>query len=323
MNTNTLQNINIGVDTGKSQLDIYIRPLDVFFTVPNNENGIKQALATIKKHNPQRIVIEATGRLEMPFVLACTEAKLPIVRANPVHIKRFAGAIGRRAKNDRLDAQLIAHYGEAIKPDLTVIKAKNIRLMSDLVIRRNQLLAMQTMEKNRIQILPKHLHSTITPILTAIKNQVSKIENKLVKLIEDCPEYQTKNTLLQSVPGIGNIAAASIISNVPELGYITNKQAASLIGVAPITRESGRYKGKRVIQGGRAQVRTVLYMAMMSAMQCNPVFKDTYARLLEAGKPKKVAIIACVRKMVVILNSMLRDGIMWDQNIAQNKGLTP
>ncbi|OIN04738.1 IS110 family RNA-guided transposase [Shewanella algae] len=323
MNTNTLQNINIGVDTGKSQLDIYIRPLDVFFTVPNNEKGIKQALTTIKKHNPQRIVIEATGRLEMPFVLACTEAKLPIVRANPVHIKRFAGAIGRRAKNDRLDAQLIAHYGEAIKPDLTVIKAKNIRLMSDLVIRRNQLLAMQTMEKNRIQILPKHLHSTMTPILTAIKNQVSKIENKLVKLIEDCPEYQTKNTLLQSVPGIGNIAAASIISNVPELGYITNKQAASLIGVAPITRESGRYKGKRVIQGGRAQVRTVLYMAMMSAMQCNPVFKDTYARLLEAGKPKKVAIIACVRKMVVILNSMLRDGIMWDQNIAQNKGLTP
>ncbi|WP_412501008.1 IS110 family transposase [Shewanella chilikensis] len=323
MNTNTLQNINIGVDTGKSQLDIYIRPLDVFFTVPNNEKGIKQALATIKKHNPQRIVIEATGRLEMPFVLACTEAKLPIVRANPVHIKRFAGAIGRRAKNDRLDAQLIAHYGEAIKPDLTVIKAKNIRLMSDLVIRRNQLLAMQTMEKNRIQILPKHLHSTMTPILTAIKNQVSKIENKLVKLIEDCPEYQTKNTLLQSVPGIGNIAAASIISNVPELGYITNKQAASLIGVAPITRESGRYKGKRVIQGGRAQVRTVLYMAMMSAMQCNPVFKDTYARLLEAGKPKKVAIIACVRKIVVILNSMLRDGIMWDQNIAQNKGLTP
>ncbi|WP_368881716.1 IS110 family transposase [Shewanella algae] len=323
MNTNTLQNINIGVDTGKSQLDIYIRPLDVFFTVPNNEKGIKQALTTIKKHNPQRIVIEATGRLEMPFVLACTEAKLPIVRANPVHIRRFAGAIGRRAKNDRLDAQLIAHYGEAIKPDLTVIKAKNIRLMSDLVMRRNQLLAMQTMEKNRIQILPKHLHSTMTPILTAIKNQVSKIENKLVKLIEDCPEYQTKNTLLQSVPGIGNIAAASIISNVPELGYITNKQAASLIGVAPITRESGRYKGKRVIQGGRAQVRTVLYMAMMSAMQCNPVFKDTYARLLEAGKPKKVAIIACVRKMVVILNPMLRDGIMWDQNIAQNKGLTP
>ncbi|SDH81050.1 transposase [Vibrio xiamenensis] len=318
MNTNTLQNINIGVDTGKSQLDIYIRPLDLFFTVPNNDKGIKQALTTIKKHNPQRIVIEATGRLEMPFVLACVEAKLPIVRANPVHIKRFAGAIGRRAKNDRLDAELIAHYGEAIKPELTIIKAKNIRLMSDLVIRRNQLLSMQTMEKNRMQILPKTLHSTIKPMLTAMKNQITKLEEKLVKLIEDSPEYQSKNTILQSVPGIGNIAAASIISNVPELGYITNKQAASLIGVAPITRESGRYKGKRVIQGGRAQVRTVLYMAMMSAMQCNPVFKATYSRLVEAGKPKKVAIIACVRKMVVILNSMLRDGVMWDENIAKN-----
>ncbi len=318
MNTNTLQNINIGVDTGKAQLDIFIRPLNLFFTVSNDNKGIKDAIKTIKKHSPERIVIEATGRLEMPFVLACAEAKLPIVRANPIHVKRFAGAIGRRAKNDRLDAELIAHYAEAIKPDISIIKAENIRLMSDLVIRRNQLLSMQTMEKNRIQVLPKSLHSTIKPMLTAMKKQISNIEDKLIKLIESCPDYQTKNDILQSVPGIGNIAAASIISNVPELGYITNKQAASLIGVAPITRESGRYKGKRVIQGGRAQVRTVLYMAMMSAMQCNPVFKATYTRLVQSGKPKKVAIIACVRKMVVILNSMLRDGVMWDENTAKN-----
>lgn len=318
MNTKLKQSINVGVDTGKTQLDIHIRPLDIFFSVENTDKGIKKALGIINKYSPERIVIEATGRLEMPFVLACTEANLPIVRANPVHIKRFAGAIGRRAKNDRLDAELIAHYSEVIKPQLTIIKAENIRLMSDLVIRRNQLLSMQTMEKNRIQVLPKSLHSTIKPMLTAMKNQITKIESKLVKLIEDSPEYQSKNTILQSVPGIGNIAAASIISNVPELGYITNKQAASLIGVAPITRESGRYKGKRVIQGGRAQVRTVLYMAMMSAMQCNPVFKNTYTRLVAAGKPKKVAIIACVRKMVVILNSMLRDGVMWDENIVKN-----
>ncbi|WP_224164851.1 IS110 family RNA-guided transposase [Vibrio penaeicida] len=317
MNTNTLQNINIGVDTGKTQLDIFIRPLNLFFAVSNDDKGIKDAIKTIKKHSPERIVIEATGRLEMPFVLACAEAQLPIVRANPIHVKRFAGAIGRRAKNDRLDAELIAYYAEAIV-EISIIKAENIRLMSDLVIRRNQLLSMQTMEKNRIQVLPKSLHSTIKPVLTAMKKQISNIEDKLVKLIESCPDYQTKNDILQSVPGIGNIAAASIISNVPELGYITNKQAASLIGVAPITRESGRYKGKRVIQGGRAQVRTVLYMAMMSAMQCNPVFKATYTRLVQSGKPKKVAIIACVRKMVVILNSMLRDGAMWDENISKN-----
>lgn len=314
MKNKALQNINVGVDTGKHQLDIYIRPLDIYFTVPNTEKGIKAAVQTIKKHQPQRVVIEATGRLEMPFILACDNAKLPYVIANPLHIKRFAGAIGQRVKNDRLDAALIAHFAEAIKPKLTQLKSENIQLMSDLVTRRNQLLTIQTMEKNRLQILPKSLQSSIKPILTALKNQIDKIESKINKLINECPEYRAKNDLLQTMPGIGNIAAASIISNVPELGYITNKQAASLIGVAPITRESGRFKGKRTIQGGRAQVRTVLYMAMMSAIQCNPVFKATYHRLLEAGKPKKVAIIACIRKMVVILNSMLRDGVEWDSN---------
>ena len=288
MNTNTLQNINVGVDTGKSQLDIYIRPLDIYFTVPNTEKGISDAIKTIKKHKPQRVVIEATGRLEMPFILACDKAKLPYVIANPLRIKRFAGAIGQRAKNDRLDAALIAHYAERVQPELTKLKSENIRLMSDLVTRRNQLLTMQTMERNRLQILPKNISSTITPILTALKNQIEKVEAKIAKLIESCPEYQAKNTILQSMPGVGKVLAASLISNVPELGFITNKQASSLIGVAPITRESGRFKGKRLIQGGRSQVRTVMYMAMMSAIQCNPVFKATYERLLTAGKPKKV-----------------------------------
>jgi transposase len=287
MNKTTVQNICVGVDTGKTQLDIYLRSIDHFFSVENNESGIKKAIKILKQYSLDRIVIEATGRLEMPFVLACAEHQLSIVRANPIYIKRFAGAIGRRAKNDRLDAQLIAHYAEAIKPKITQLQPEKIRLMSDLVIRRNQVLGMQTMEKNRLQILPKTLHGTIKPVLTALKNQIVKIEEKLGKLIADNTEYKEKNTLLQSVPGIGNIAAISIISNVPELGFITNKQAASLIGVAPITKESGRYKGKRTIQGGRAQVRTVLYMAMMSAMQCNPVFKAMYQRLLSAGKPKK------------------------------------
>ncbi|MFM2607836.1 IS110 family transposase [Vibrio chagasii] len=306
MNTNTLQNINVGVDTGKSQLDIYIRPLDIYFTVPNTDKGISDAIKAIKKHKPQRVVIEATGRLEMPFILACDKAKLPYVVANPLRIKRFAEAIGQRAKNDRLDAEL------------TKLKSENIRLMSDLVTRRNQLLTMQTMERNRLQILPKNISSTITPILTALKNQLEKVEAKIEKLIESCPEYQAKNTILQSMPGVGKILAASLISNVPELGFITNKQASSLIGVAPVTRESGRFKGKRMIKGGRPQVRTVMYMAMMSAIQCNPVFKATYERLLAAGKPKKVAIVACMRKMVVTLNSMLRDGAMWDKDSVKN-----
>jgi transposase len=312
MNTQTNQRINIGVDTGKYQLDIYIRPLDIAFSVTNNDEGIKQAINTLKQYQPERIVIEATGRLEMAFVIACSKAKLPFVIANPVHIKRFAGAIGRRAKTDKLDAQLIAHYGEAIQPQLSSLKPEIMQQMSDLVARRNQLLTMQTMEKNRLQILPKELMMTIKPILTAIKQQIAKIEQKIVTLIESNPDYQNKNELLQSMNGIGKIAAASIISNLPELGYITNKQAAALVGVAPMNKESGRYKGQRKIQGGRHQVRTVLYMAMMSAIQSNPDFKSMYQRLLNTGKPKKVALIACVRKMVIILNSMLRDGSRWE-----------
>lgn len=316
MNTVTNQSINVGVDTGKHQLDIYIRPLDIFFSVSNNDDGIKKAIKKIKSHNPERIVIEATGRLEMAFILDCAKANLPFVIANPINVKRFAGAIGQKAKTDKLDAKLIAHYSEAIKPKLSTLKPENMRLMSDLVARRNQLLVMQTMEKNRIQILPKHLASTIKPILTTLKNQIQKIEKKIIELIESCPEYQDRNEILQSMKGIGKIASASIISNLPELGYITNKQASALVGVAPMNKESGRYKGMRKIQGGRAQVRTVLYMAMMSAIQSNHVFKETYQRLVASGKPKKVAIIACIRKMIVILNSMLRDGVKWNDKIA-------
>lgn len=313
MKASTNQNINIGVDTGKFQLDIYIRPLDIYFTVANDEIGIKEAVKTIKKHSPERIIIEATGRLEMPFIMACAKANLPFVIANPIHIKRFAGAIGQRAKTDKLDAQLIAHYGEAIKPRLSTLKPDTMQAMSDLVSRRNQLLVMQTMEKNRLQILPKSLAMTIKPVLTLFKHQIKKIEDKLFQLIESCPDYQAKNTILQSMKGIGKIAAVSIISNLPELGYISSKQASSLVGVAPMNRESGLYKGTRKIQGGRHQVRTVLYMAMMSAIQSNPVFKAHYNKLVAAGKPKKVAIIACIRKMVVILNSMLRDGVLWEE----------
>ena len=317
MNSENNQNeINIGVDTGKTQLDIYIRPLDIFFSVSNDEKGIKKAITEIRKYKPTRIIIEATGRLEHAFIMACSKANLPFVVANPAHIKKFAGAIGRLAKTDKLDAQLIAHFGEAIKPVLSTLKPENMQLMSDLLSRRRQLMTMQTMEKNRLQIMPKEISSFIKPMLTAIKNQLEKIDNKLIKLIKDCEEYKAKNDIIQSMPGVGKVVAFNLLSDMPELGYITNKQASALIGTAPINRESGIYVGKRMIRGGRPKIRTVMYMAMMSAMQCNPVFKATYQRLLAAGKPKKVAIIACVRKMIVILNSMVRDGVMWDPKMS-------
>lgn len=313
MNSKNNQNeINVGVDTGKVQLDIYIRPLDIYFTVTNDDIGIKQAILKIKRYMPTRVIIEATGRLEQPFIIACANANIPFVLANPVKIKRFAGAIGQAAKTDKLDAQLIAHYGAAIKPSLSQLKPDKMRLMSDLLSRRRQLMEMQTMEKNRLQIMPKTIPSFIKPVLTALKNQLEKIDLKLQKLINECDEYKKKNEIIQSVPGVGNVVAFNLLSEMPELGYITNKEASSLVGVAPFNRESGSYKGKRMIRGGRAQIRTVMYMAMMSAIQCNSKFKRIYERLLEAGKPKKVAIIACLRKLIVTLNSMVKDGVMWD-----------
>ena len=214
--------VNVGVDTGKYQLDIYIRPLDVFFSVTNDGEGIKEALIEIK-NSPQCIIIEATGRLEHAFIVACSKANLPFVVANPLHIKRFAGAIGRITKTDQLDAQLIVHYGKAIKPKLSQLKPENIRLMSDLLSRRRQLITIQTMEKNRLKIMPKVLAGAIKPTLTVIKNQIEKVDKKLLKIIEECPEYQLKNDILQSMPGIENIVAFSLLSDMPELGTISNK----------------------------------------------------------------------------------------------------
>lgn len=316
-NKNNQKEINIGVDTGKHQLDIYIRPLDIFFSVSNDEKGIEESINIIKQHNPTRIIIEATGRLEHAFIMACSKNKLPFVVANPVHVRRFAGAIGQLAKTDPLDAKLIAHYGEAIKPALSELKPESMRLMSDLLARRRQLMTMQTMEKNRLQIMPKEVAQFIKPILTAIKNQIQKTDLKLVKLIQSCEEYKEKNDIIQSMPGIGNVVAFNLLGNMPELGYITNKQAAALVGVAPINKESGSYTGKSKIRGGRYQVRTAMFMAMMSAIQCNPIFKEMYQRLLAKGKPKKTAIIACVRKMIVILNSMVRDGVYWNPEMGK------
>ncbi|MEE9338694.1 MAG: IS110 family transposase [Methylococcaceae bacterium] len=318
LNTQELiEEINVGVDTGKHQLDIVIRPLDIYFSVSNDEKGIKKAIIEIKKYHPTRIIIEATGRLEYEFIFACSKADLPFVVANPLHVKKFAGAIGRLAKADHLDADLIAHYGEAIKPNLSTLKPESIRLMSDLLSRRRQLTSMQTMEKNRLKIMPEKISSFINPILTALKNQLDKVDKKLIKLIGECPEYQAKNDILQSMPGIGNIVAFSLLADMPELGNISSKQAAALIGVAPFNRESGSYKGQRKIKGGRYQIRTAMFMAMMSAIQCNPVFKTKYEQLVADGKPKKIALIACVRKMIVILNSMLRDGVKWELNHAK------
>lgn len=313
---NRSSEINVGVDVGKFQLDIHIRPADIHFSVSNDTQGIREALKTLGKHRPDRIVVEATGRLEQAFVCACAKAGLPFVIANPVHIKKFAGAIGQLAKTDKLDARLIARYGEMIQPELSKLKPEIIKDISDLLSRRNQLVKMQTMEKNRLQIMPKSVQGSLQAILKTLQKEIAKLDKQLLTLIDSCEEYREKSDILKSVPGVGNVTVITLLSCFPELGYITNKQAAALAGVAPMNRESGRYHGVRKIRGGRHQVRTVIFMGMMSAIQCNPVFKAKYEALVKAGKSKKVALIACVRKLIVTLNSMVRDGTKWRSEMA-------
>lgn len=310
-----IHEINVGIDTGKHQLDIYIRPLGEYFTVTNDEKGIKEAIKRIKPHKPTRIIIEATGRLETAFACAATKAKLPIVIANTYHVHNFAVSTGKRAKTDRLDAKMIAHYGEALKPRLTEIKADNIRLISDLLVRRNQLIDMRTMEKNQLSILPKALHKSIKQLQKYLQKDIEKTEIQLDKLIALTPQWQETLTILLSVKGVGKVLAYTLLSDLPELGQLNRKEIAALVGVAPANKESGAYKGSRKIRGGRHRIRTVLFMAMMSAIQSNPKFKSIYKQLVSAGKPKKVAIVACMRRLITILNTMVKNGTVWDENL--------
>lgn len=308
--------INVGVDTGKKQLDIYIRPVGDYFTVPNTDKGIKDALKRIKHYPVKRIVIEATGRLELPFACAVSHANLPLVIANPLQVHQFALATGQLAKTDKLDAEMIAHYGEAIQPRLTQIKPENTQKISDLLIRRSELLTMRTMEKNRLSILPKHLQTGIKQHINYLTKAMDKLEKTLDQLIVKTSEWNRLMTLLLSVKGVGKVLAYTLISELPELGQLNRKKIAALVGVAPMNKESGAYKGQRRIRGGRYRIRTVLFMAMLSAVQSNTKFKRIYTRMIEAGKPKKVALVACMRRLITILNIMVKNDTCWDEKLA-------
>jgi transposase len=266
--------------------------------------------------SPARIVIEATGRLELPFVLAAQAAALPVTVANPKYVRRFADALGQLAKTDRLDAQVIAHFGEALKPEPTEILSKNARLISDLLARRSQLTEMSTMEKNRLSILPKALHASLNRHLKQLQTEIRRIEQQLDRLIDLAPDWQQKRDRLMSVNGVGKILTYTLLSDLPELGQLNRREIASLVGIAPMNKESGSFKGKRRIRGGRAHVRTVLFLVAMSAIRSNPVLRAKYQQLKAAGKPPKVALVACMRKLLTILNVMMKNGECWNPKMA-------
>ncbi|SEB14579.1 transposase [Marinobacterium iners DSM 11526] len=308
--------INVGVDVGKSKLDIVLHPLDLHFQIPNDEESILKVIHVLKKRNIERIVVEATGRHEHAFVFACDQANLPIVVVNPISIRRYAQAIGVLAKTDKIDASVIARFAATIQPDIKPIPDKQSRLIKDLLIRRSQLLEMQTMEKNRLQILPKALHRSIKTLLRSLQTQISTITKQIDEAVMQVKHWRTKTEILTSVPGVGKVLAYTLLSDLPELGKLNRKEIAALVGVAPMNRESGSWNGKRRIRGGRHRIRTVMFMAMLSSIQCNPVFKRFYEHLKAQGKLPKVAIIACMRKLIVVLNTMLKNETRWGENMA-------
>ncbi len=317
MNNTEIQTpVNVGVDVGKANLDIALHPSGQFYTIPNTEAHIRRFVRILKNYEVERIVVEASGRHEHALVQACDQAGLPIIIVNPISVRRYAQAIGVLAKTDRIDAQVIAQYAATLKPEPKPIPDKTSQRIKDLLVRRSQLLEMSTMEKNRLQILPKSLHRSIKSMLRMLQNQIETVTRQIEQEVAKVDQWRTKMEIMTSVPGVGKVLAYTFLSELPELGSLNRKEIAALVGVAPINRDSGKLNGKRRIRGGRHRVRTVMFMAMLSSIQCNPVFKRFYERLKAQGKIPKVALIACMRKMIVVLNTMIKNQESWRAEMA-------
>jgi transposase len=303
--------VNVGVDVGKDVLDICIHEKGLHWQEPNTPEGVKTLLKRLAHYQVERLVMEATGRYQFLLAEQAYVRDIPVCIMKPLSIRRYAGAIEQLAKTDKIDAQVIAEFAAVIKPRPTPAKSKKLILIKDLLARRRQVMEMRTQELNRLQIMGKHIAASCKRLLNHLDKEVARIELMLDEQVDAEDEWAEKKELLKSAPGIGNTMVYTLLADLPELGTMSNKQAAALVGVAPINRDSGKLRGKRRVYGGRAGVRTTLYMATLSATQCNPVIRQFYQRLVAMGKHKKVAITACMRKFIIILNAMLRDNMVW------------
>ena len=302
----------IGIDVSKKQLDVAVRPDGNRWSAAYDETEVSSLVKRLNDLAPSLIVIEATGGLETPLVSALAAASLPVVVCNPRQVRDFAKATGKLAKTDTIDADVLAHFGEALRPEIRPLKDEQTQALTELLARRRQLVDMRTAEKNRLNCSSKKVKNDILQHIKWLEKRLKDIEADLENFIKQTPVWRTKDEIVQSVPGVGPVMSLALLSGVPELGSLNRHQIAALIGVAPFNRDSGQFKGKRTIWGGRANVRSVLYMSALAAIRCNPVIKPFYNRLIKAGKLPKVAITACMRKLLVILNTMVRNGMRWN-----------
>lgn len=303
--------IYVGIDVSKAQLDVAERPSGNGATVPHTPAGIAELVERLRSVEPAGIVVEATGGLEVPLARALASAGLPVHVVNPRQVRDFAKALGRLAKTDTLDAQVLAQFAEVVRPAPRSLPDAATQALSALLTRRRQLIEMRTAEQNRLGTAPLSIRRQIRAHLTWLNRQLITVDTDLASQIRATPGWREREDLLRTVPGIGPVTSRTLLAELPELGQLSHKQLAALVGVAPLNRDSGRLRGRRSIWGGRAPVRTVLYLAAWIARKCNPTIRVFYQRLRAAGKAPKVALIACARKLLVILNAMVKHHTVW------------
>jgi len=301
----------IGIDVAKEQLDIAIGGGGDTWSVANDEAGIQSLLDDLRSRSCGLIVLEATGGFEVPAVSALAAAGLPVVVANPRQVRNFARATGQLAKTDRLDARILALFAERVRPEVRPLPDDAARLLDALLTRRRQVCGMIVAERNRQGFAPTPLKKSIEKHIRWLQRELDSVDGELSKAIQASPVWRAKEALYRGVPGIGPVISRTLIADLPELGRLSHREIAALVGLAPIARDSGKLKGKRMVFGGRASVRGALYMAAVGGVRHNPVIRAFYARLRERGKPPKLALIASAHKLLTILNAMARNGEPW------------
>ena len=301
----------VGIDVSKAILDVAIWESEVYWQFGNEAEGWQELVKRLKILSPKLVVIEASGGLEQPVVADLYADGLPVAVVNPTRVRNFARSTGQLAKTDKLDAKVIAQFAQAVRPKVRSLRTADEAHLNALVTRRRQVITMLTAEKNRKTTTHRTLQENVQQHIEWLQTELKALESEIEQCIQQCPAWKEKEVLLLSVPGVGPVTASTLLAELPELGTRNRQQIAALVGVAPLNHDSGKKRGKRRVFGGRASVRRTLYMATLVATKFNPVIRAFYERLLARGKEKKVALTACMRKLLVILNAMIRDNHAW------------
>ena len=306
------ESIYVGIDVAKAQVDVAVRPTDDRWEVSHDETGVRQLVSQLKALEPVMVLLEASGGLEVPLVAALAAHSVPVVVVNPRQVRDFARATGKLAKTDALDAAVLAHFAEAVRPPVRPLRDAETQALNSLAARRHQVMTMLVSEKNRLSAATTvAVRPRIEAHIAWLERELDDLDEGLRQTLRQSPVWRDKDDLLRTVPGVGEQVSLSLLAYLPELGTLDRREIAALVGVAPFNRDSGTLRGKRTVWGGRARVRAALYMGALVASRFNPLIRDFYQRLLAAGKPKKLALTACMRKLLVILNSMLKHRSPW------------